>query len=399
MVTDKGIFEAYYDCLRGKRRTAGAMEFFTDYQGELLDLADSINARTYRPSTSTAFVVSVPVRREVFAAAFRDRIVHHYLMLRLEPLFEKVFSNRTFNCRKGKGTLYGVRLLCDDIRKCSEEYTRDCWVMKLDIRGFFMSIDKDLLDGMLKRFIAERYHGGDKDDVLWLTHLTVMHCPQDDCVRKSPMAMWNDLPAEKSLFTNGGRRGLPIGNLSSQHFANFYLSPLDDYVEHTLCYRYYGRYVDDFYIVGTDRRKLLEDVGRIRDFLSERLHLTMHPTKFYFQHYTKGVRFVGYVVRYDRILPGRRLLRHLHRKVDRLNAAHGYREVSESTERLNSYLGMMRHTLSYLVRKNALLRMSHKAWGRVYIKGSWRSVRVKRIWRRQPAGKEEWPTVINYGRI
>ena len=134
--TLEGLLEAYYDCRRNKRRTASAVAYEMRYEERLLRLRDRINTRTYRPGKSICFVVTRPRLREVFAADFEDRIVHHWIALRLEPLFEEMFTDRTFNCRKGKGQHYGIRMLQRDIRDCSEGYTRDCWIMKLDLQGF-----------------------------------------------------------------------------------------------------------------------------------------------------------------------------------------------------------------------------------------------------------------------
>ena len=127
MVTTDGLLEAYYDCRRSKRHTASAIVYEMDYETKLIALRDRINNRVYQPGKSICFVVTRPRYREVFAASFEDRIVHHYIALRLEPLFELVFSPRTFNCRKEKGQLYGINILKQDIRDCSENYTRTCW--------------------------------------------------------------------------------------------------------------------------------------------------------------------------------------------------------------------------------------------------------------------------------
>lgn len=136
MVTLVDMLEAYYDCRKRKRRTASAVVYEMDYEARLIALRDRINTRSYLPGKSICFVVTRPRYREVFAASFEDRIVHHYMALRLEPLFEKIFSPRTFNCRKGKGQLYGIKMLESDLRQASQNYTRDCWVMKLDLKGF-----------------------------------------------------------------------------------------------------------------------------------------------------------------------------------------------------------------------------------------------------------------------
>lgn len=215
MVTDEDIFEAYYQCLKHKGGSPSTVNYMLEHRQDLIRLADEINSRTYYPTTSIAFVVTKPKYREVFAANFRDRVVHHLIALRIEPLLEQTFSDRTFNCRKEKGVLYGIDMLKEDIRKCSRDYTSDCYVMRLDMRGFFMSIDKVLLDSMLQQFISDHYQGHDKDDILWLAHITVMHRPELDCERRSGQERWSHLPPNKSLFTNVSGLGLPIGNLSS----------------------------------------------------------------------------------------------------------------------------------------------------------------------------------------
>lgn len=165
MVTTEWLLDAYFDCRHSKRRTASAVVYEMDYESRLIALRDRINNRTYRPGKSICFVVTRPRYREVFAASFEDRIVHHYIALRLTPLFEEIFSERTFNCRKGKGQLYGINTLKEDIRQCSNNYTEDCHIMKLDLKGFFMSIDKKLLSEMVDRFIVRYYKGEDIDEI------------------------------------------------------------------------------------------------------------------------------------------------------------------------------------------------------------------------------------------
>ena len=264
MVTTQGLIEAYFDCRKRKRKTASAIIYEMDYESKLIALRNRINDRTYMPGKSICFVVTRPRYREVFAAAFEDRIVHHYIALRLEPLFEQIFSPRTFNCRKGKGQLYGVNILRQDIKDCSNGYTTDCYIMKLDLQGFFMSINKAMLARLIDRFVVERYDGPDKEDLRFLCRTVVLHKPENNCERHSPKHYWNYLPANKSLFTNGDGLGVAIGNLFSQLFANFLLNTLDWFLIKELGFTYVGRYVDDFYVVDRDKAKLLASVPRIR---------------------------------------------------------------------------------------------------------------------------------------
>ena len=122
------LLQAYRDCRSGKGGTHNAVAYEINYEANLLALRDEINARTYTPDRSIAFIVTKPVQREIFAANFRDRIVHHWIALRIEPLLEQSFIDESFNCRKDKGTLAGIKCLHEMIREKSENYTRDCWV-------------------------------------------------------------------------------------------------------------------------------------------------------------------------------------------------------------------------------------------------------------------------------
>ena len=157
MVTTEWMLEAYFDCRHSKRTSASSIVYEMNYEEKLICLRDRINDSTYRPGKSICFVVTRPRYREVFAAAFEDRIVHHYIAIRLNPLFEKIFSPRTFNGRKGTGQLYGINILKQDIIECSNNYTEDCWILGLDLKGFFMSIIKRMLADMIDEFIAENY--------------------------------------------------------------------------------------------------------------------------------------------------------------------------------------------------------------------------------------------------
>lgn len=382
MITTDGLLEAYFDCRKRKRRTASAIIYEIDYGSRLIALRDRINNRTYTPGKSICFVVTRPRYREVFAAAFEDRIVHHWIALRLEPLFEQVFSPRTFNCRKGKGQLYGVEMLRNDILECSQNYTRDCYVEKLDLQGFFMSINKAMLSEMVDAFIVEYYKGNDIEDLRYLCKTVVLHCPEKHCERHSPAHYWNHLPANKSLFTNGEGLGVAIGNLFAQLFANFLLNILDWYLLNGLGFTYVGRYVDDFYIIDTDKEKLLAAVPKIRELLAG-YGLTLHPDKFYIQHYTKGVAFTGSVVKKDRVYICNRTLKNFIMAVRRLNKAETVPEVEHAVSSINSYLGCLRHANEYNKRRKILSMIEPHAYKWIYIKGHFEVVAIKKKYRQR----------------
>lgn len=379
MVTTEGMLEAYYDCRRMKRRTASAIVYEMDYESNLIALRDRINTRTYQPGKSICFVVTRPRYREVFAASFEDRVVHHYIALRLEPLFELVFSPRTFNCRKGKGQLYGVKILEADMKEASNDYTTDCWIMKLDLQGFFMSIDKVLLARMIDKFVVQYYQGDDIDDLRYLCKVVVLHCPEKNCERHSPREMWEHLPVNKSLFTNGEGKGVAIGNLFAQLFANFLLNELDWYIEE-LGIKYHGRYVDDFYCIHQDKQVLLSAVPKIRAKLAE-LGLRLNPKKFYFQHYTKGVEFTGAVVKPYRKYCCNRVLTNFIAAVRKLNRARNIDDVTHAVCSINSYLGLLRQSNEYGKRCEILKMIEPRVYKWIYIKGHFEIIAIKKKYR------------------
>jgi len=363
------LFEAYAECRRNKRHTANALAFEVDYENRLIELWEEINTRRYAPGPSMAFIVNKPVRREIFAADFRDRVVHHLLIRKLNPLFERLFIYDSYACRTGKGTHFGVRRVDRFIRRCSRNYTQDCHILKLDIQSFFMSIHKDILWDGLAAFIDGRYVAPDRPLVRDLCRTVIDNDPTRHCLIKGQTRDWRGLPPAKSLFHGPPRRGLPIGNLTSQIFANFYLNTFDHFVKHDLGVRYYGRYVDDFVLVHPDRAFLQAALPRIRDFLAAHLQLTLHPQKIYLQHYSKGVKFLGTVIRPGRIYIARRAKGNFYAAIQRHNAQvqdapPGKPEREAFLSGMNSYLGLLQHYDTYRLRERMLTTHLSPWWRR-----------------------------------
>lgn len=349
------IFEAYYDCRKNKRKTLNALKFEVNYEDNCVQLWEEINNKTYEIGKSITFIVTKPKPREIFAADFRDRIVHHLIAKKLEPLFEKVFIEDTYNCRKGKGTLYGVIRLHDKIQEVSENYTKDCYVAKFDMQGFFMSIHKPTLNKMLQTFIDDNYFNTDKSILKWLVEKVILHCPEKNCIRKSPKWKWNLVADNKSLFTNGSDYGLAIGNLTSQLFANFYLRQFDDLMtKNFICY---GRYVDDFYIID-NKDRILNSINSIKDYLYNNLRITLHPDKIYIQHYTKGIKFTGMVVKKDRTYIGNATRSNFILKLKHFN----YKNINHFISSVNSYLGYCNHHRSYNIKRKIMESVPKHIW-------------------------------------
>lgn len=377
MIDFETLLEAYMICRKNKRNTVNATEFEMNYVGNLLDLLNEVNSRQYKIGKSICFVVSYPRYREVFAAQFRDRILHHYIALRLEPLFEAEFNDRTYNCRVGRGQLYGVAKLKEDIRQVSENYTQDAWILKIDLKGFFMSIGKTMLADMVDAFIVEKYEGEDKEDLRWICSLVIMHHPELDCERRSPVSMWKHLPPEKSLFTNGEDKGVAIGNLFAQLFANFLLNGIDWKID-GIC-AHHGRYVDDIAVVDKDKKKLLALVPMLRQELAK-LGLRMNEKKFYLQHYTKGVQFTGAVIKCGRVYAVNTTVWHFRESVKHLNEVcktDNPKAIQRAIQSVNSYLGILIHYNEYATRRRILSLLSKDFFKFCYIKGRFRSLQLK----------------------
>ena len=144
------LFKAYYSCRKNKRNTINALAFELNLEEELIQLKEELESGRYAISSSIAFVVDKPVKREIFAANFRDRVVHHLVIQKMNSVFEPHFIYDSYACRKSKGTHFGIGRVDGFIRKCSKNYTQDCYVLKLDIKGFFMHINKNVASSSVK---------------------------------------------------------------------------------------------------------------------------------------------------------------------------------------------------------------------------------------------------------
>ena len=345
LLTD--IFKAYYQARSNKRNTHSQVRFERNLSFNLNALYEEVRERTYRPERSMCFIIHDPVQREVFAASFRDRIIHHYLYNQLEPVLEPTFIYDSYSCRKGKGTLFGIERLEHHIRSCSENYHRQCFALKLDIEGYFMNMDRNLLFNMLLSRIdslascGRLPEGFDYDTVLFLLRQVVFLDPTKGCRIKGALSDWRGLPDSKSLFKSAPGCGLPIGNLTSQLFSNVYLNELDQYVKRNLGFRHYGRYVDDFYIIDGSCDRLSAAIPLVADFLHNRLHLNLNYRKVKIIPVESGVPFLGAVVFPD----GRHLSRRSIRRIEhrRMDSQCRERNPFALQAIMNSYSGYLEH--------------------------------------------------------
>lgn len=336
-LTAEELFKAYYDCRKTKRNTWNALRFEERLERNLMDLYHELVAGEYAPGRSMCFVVTHPKPREVWAADFRDRVVHHLLYNRISGRFYRRFIPDTFACIPERGTLKAAVRLEGFMRAASENYAKPTWFLKADIANFFVTIDKRVLDGLLAQHIHEPWW-------LWLCRIILHHDPvQNVYVRSSPVLMAR-IPQHKSLLHSGGAKGLPIGNLSSQFFANVYLNPLDQFAKHALKLRWYARYVDDVVALGHSGEAMFAAYEQMLKFARTQLLIEFHPKKVSTNRIEHGVNFVGYIVK-----PYRRYLRRS--TMQAMQAKMCQPKLTQDQDCLratvNSYFGMMRHADAY----------------------------------------------------
>ena len=352
------LFRAYFDTRKNKRSTANALAFEAGYEEKLFKLYNDIINREYKIGQSICFIVDKPVKREIFAADFRDRVVHHLIFNCINPIFEKHFIKDSYSCRLGKGTSRGIKRLDHFVRSTSENYQKDCWILKLDIKGYFMAIDRNILynkiEGELRAIKNAEF---DVDTLLYLIRAVVFHAPTKNFHFKGKRGDWVGLPKSKSLFFAKSGKGFPIGNLTSQLFGNIYLDALDHLAGEKLGIRRYGRYVDDMVFVHSDQKFLKDAVSKIGDYLRKERGLALHPRKIYLQHFKKGVSFLGVFVKPYRIYIGKKTKQNFYDKAGAWNQAAAKRGADDSEETkkfiagVNSYLGLMKHYDTFKLRK------------------------------------------------
>jgi retron-type reverse transcriptase len=377
------LFTAYYDARRNKRNTANQLKFELKLEDNILRLYHQLEERRYKVGRSVAFIIEEPVKREVFAADFADRVVHHLYFNYMNEIFERTFIEDSYSCRKGKGTGRGIERLDHHIRSCSANYTRNCYILKLDLSGYFMSIDRqilyDIVVDTLHKFAERKNSCGirfsealDYDLLMYLTREIIFHNPISNCFIRGDMSEWEGLPPDKSLFHSPDGCGLPIGNLTSQLFSNVYLNEFDQYVKRELKVKHYGRYVDDFFLIHHSIRFLNEKIEQIKIYLKEKIGVKLHPKKIYLQPVRRGVPFLGAILKPHRIYPARRTASNFKKAL-----AKGERYYAEHPQRLvqtvNSYLGYMLHYKSFDLRKSVVKK---NIW---IFKYGWVDVRYRRF--------------------
>lgn len=334
MTSVENLFLAW-DLFKGDKQKKSDVQLFErDVEQNLYQLHRALRAKTYHHSAYTSFYVLDPKQRHIHKAEVLDRILHHAIFNVLNPIFEKTFIDTSFSCRVGKGTHKGVEAVTSMTRKVSCNGIKPCCVLKCDVQKFFFRVDHMILMSILKKVIKD-----------------------EDALRLLGEVINSFSSNESNIFYS---KGLPIGNLTSQLFANIYMNEFDYYMKHALRVKYYARYTDDFVVVSDDRKYLKNLIPMIQSFLREHLALKLHPKKTTIRSLHQGVDFLGYTIfpyhRLVRTKTKRRMFRKLKKKAQAYKAG----QISEEKldQSLQSYRGVLSHADTFELRE----QMENQVW-------------------------------------
>lgn len=329
----QNLLKAARQAQRGKRFRPDVAQFNLNLERELLSLQQELKEKSYRHGGYRHFPVHEGKKRIISSAPYRDRVVHHALCNVIEPLIDRTFIHDSYACRKGKGTHAAVDRLTQFIRQ-------NKYALKIDIRKYFPSIRQDVLLSILKRKIGD-------EDVLWLiTEILNSHQESLPCDEKGNF-----------LLDFEGAAGIPIGNLTSQFFANAYLNPFDHFVKEDLHCAAYIRYVDDFVLLNDSKQSLNAWREKIKTFLQKELDLSIHQERASVFPIEQGIDFLGYQVYRDHRLVrngnGYRFLKRF--KKMKTQCQKGEKTVREISQSVASWIGHVSHADSWRLR-TALLQ-------------------------------------------
>lgn len=310
IITVEKLLQAWQEFLRDKKDRKDVLIFQEKLMDNILSLHKDLKNKTYKHGEYVAFNISDPKPREIHKATVRDRLLHHLIYQELYTYFDSKFIYDSYSCRIDKGTHKAINRFRMFHRKVSKNNTKTCWVLKCDIRKFFANIDHRTLKKILEKHIQNK-------DILWLFGQVI-----DSFETKNLIYAMADI-----------KKGLPLGNLTSQLLVNIYMNEFDQFMKRELKVKYYIRYADDFVIISEDKTYLENLLTKISDFLSESLKLSLHPDKVYIKTIASGVDFLGWVHfpkhRVLRTSTKRRMFRNL--------------ELNPKEESRQAYLGMLSH--------------------------------------------------------
>jgi len=337
MVSFENLLLAARKAQKGKRFKENTARFNLELEKELLRLQQELIDRTYRPGSYKVFIVREPVKRMISAAPYRDRVVHHALCNIIEPFFERSFIHDSYANRKEKGTHKAVDRFQSYLRKYR-------YVLKCDIKKYFPSIDHDILYAAIEKRIAD-------PDVLWLIQTIIENSNQQEPVL--------DHYDGDNLFSPLDRRkGLPIGNLTSQFFANIYMNGFDHYIKDELGCKAYLRYVDDFAVFDDNKDRLWEIKVLMDQYLAG-LRTRLHPIKTRVFTSKNGCEFLGFQLHPELRRVKQQNVDYFKLRMLRLKRRYASGEVAleEIKRSIQGWLGHVRHANSCKLRERLFSQM------------------------------------------
>ena len=324
IISLENLFLAWTEFRKGKRSKPDVQAFELHLEDNIFALHEELKSGTYHHGGYHQFRISDPKPRLISKASVRDRLLHHAIYRILYPAFDRTFIFDSYSCRKGRGTHKGFFRLAEMARRVSRNYTSPCWALKLDIRKFFDSVDHEVLMKLLEMRIADQ----------WLLKLL-------EGIIFS-FSVW--IPGRAR--NDGGGKGMPLGNLTSQLFANIYLDPLDKFVKHELRAKCYLRYADDFMLLADNPSELMGYFVEVARFVKSVLKLQLHPDKLILRKLNWGIDFVGYNVLPHYSLPRRKTVKRIFRQIARWGATGNKTALAKA---MPSYLGYLSHVRAYCV--------------------------------------------------
>jgi len=323
IISLENLFSAWDKFKSDKQKKRDVQQFEWQLEENIFKLHRDLKYRRYKHGVYASFYIQDPKQRHIHKATVRDRVLHHAVFTVFNPIFEPTFISNSLSCRIGKGTHKGIDILDKILRQISSNAFKPCFALKCDIKKFFETVDHKILFNIIQKRVKD-------NDALWLLEEII----------ESFTSRYSTLST---------RKGLPIGNLTSQLFANIYLNEFDQFVKQRLKIKHYVRYTDDFIIVAGDKFYLENIIVPIRSFLTEKLALELHPKKITIRKFHQGIDFLGYIV-----LPYYRLLRtktrqRIFKKLKKRVEEYKRGVVSEQTleQSLQSHLGVLSHADTY----------------------------------------------------
>ena len=293
-ITFEELYEAYTICLQNKKKKVGTYGFVNENLCEnLMRVLEELNSRTYVPKPSNCYVITDPALREIYAAQFSDRIVQHFYMKEVEQYLETELVDGCCSCRKERGTDYALKLLKKFLTETSENGKKDCFFLKIDLSGYFMSVDRKQIGEKFSDLIRRKYKGKHKDLLLYLTPIIFENNPAKNCIYKCDEKVRKNVPDRRKMDPDS-IYGMAIGNLTSQAGSNLNLNKFDHFITEELGLSKYIRYVDDIVIVSSNKQKLVDALPHIIEKLSEtHQYISRKKTKIDTAYH--GVPFLGKV--------------------------------------------------------------------------------------------------------